>query len=116
MLNKKILNFSILLLSIYSIGYYFIGERIPIYNGFGWDGTIYAAYAQNFWAVLRHTNDIYHINRILPSFIIYCFLKLSHLNTKSPTIIVDSFILFNSLLFILTAYFWFKICDYKKFT
>jgi hypothetical protein len=115
MLNKKSLNISILLLSLYSLGYYFFGERIPIYNGFGWDGTIYAAYVQSFWGVLRHTNDIYHINRILPSFIIYCFLKLLHLNNKSPVIVVDAFIVFNSILFILSAYLWFKICDYKKF-
>lgn len=116
MLDKKILNISILLLTIYSIGYYFFGERIPVYNGFGWDGTLYAAYAQSFWGVLHHTNDIYHINRILPSFVIYCFLKLLHLNAKSPIIIVDAFIIFNSLLFILTAYFWFKLCNFKKFT
>ena len=116
MLNLKILNFSILFLLLYSIGYYFLGERIPIYNGFGWDGTIYAAYAQNFWSLLRHTHDIYHINRILPSFIIYCFLKLFHLNAQSARIIVDSFIVFNSVLFILTGYLWFKICNYKKFS
>lgn len=115
MLDKKNLNISILLLTLYSIGYYFFGERIPVYNGFGWDGTLYAAYAQSFWGVLRHTNDIYHINRILPSFIIYCFLKLLHLNAKSPTIIVDAFIIFNSILFILSAYIWFKLCNYKKF-
>ncbi len=101
---------------LYSIGYYFLGERIALNNGFGWDGVIYGAYAQNFWALLHHTNDIYHINRILPSFIIYCLLKLFHFNTQSPMIIVGAFILFNSFLFILCAILWFKICDYKKWT
>lgn len=116
MLSSKTLNISLFFLLIYSTGYYLFGERIALNNGFGWDGVIYGAYAQNFWALLRHTNDIYHINRILPSFIIYCILKLLHLNTHSPVIIVKAFTIFNSILFIGCGYLWFKICYFKQWT
>lgn len=115
MIHNKTLYFSILFLTLYSVGYYFFGERIPLAHGFGWDGIIYAAYVQNFWSFISHTHDIYHVNRILPSFVIYLSLKLLHLNLNSPTVIVSSFIIFNSLLFIFTSFLWFKICQFKQF-
>lgn len=114
-LNKKTLYISIFLLLNYSIYYFYFGERIPLNNGFGWDGNIYAGYVQNFWSHISHTDDVYHVNRVLPSFIVYCFLKLLHLDTYSPHNIVNGFMILNSICFILTAYFWFKICEYKKF-
>ncbi len=115
MINNKTLYISLLFLFCYSFYYFFFGERIPFAHGYGWDGIIYAAYVQNFWSFISHTHDIYHVNRILPSFMLYLCLKLLHLNMDSPTIIVSSFIILNSISFILTAYLWFKICQFKKF-
>ncbi len=104
------------MLTIYNIAYFYFGERIPLNNGFGWDGNIYAGYVQNFWSHISHTDDLYHINRLLPSFIIYCLLKLVHLDTYSPRNIVNGFMILNSISFILTGYFWYKICDAKRFS
>jgi hypothetical protein len=114
MLTNKTLYISILFLALYTLIYFLFGERIPIGHGYGWDGIIYAAYVQNFWSFISHTHDIYHVNRILPSFVIYLCLKLLHLNMDSPAVIVSSFIILNSLAFLFTAYLWFKICQYKN--
>lgn len=116
MLNNKTFYISILFLTLYSVGYYLFGERIPLAHGFGWDGIIYAAYVQNFWSFISHTHDIYHVNRVLPSFVIYLSLKLLHLNLNSPTVIVSSFMIFNSILFICSSLLWFKICQFKQFS
>lgn len=115
MLNNKTLFYSLLILILYSAGYYFFGERIQVENGFGWDGTTYAAYAQNFWHELQYTHDLYHINRTLPSFVIYYALSILHLNAQSPVIIVKAFSILNSILFIASGYLWFKIAQFKKF-
>lgn len=114
-LNNTVLITSLSFLIFYSIGYYFWGERIPVGNGYGWDGLVYAAYVQQFWLYISQTHDIYHVNRILPSFIIYLALKILHLNMHSPIIVVNSFIIFNSLLFIASCLLWFKICCVKQF-
>ncbi len=114
-LNYFILFISLLFLTIYSVVYYFWGERIPVGNGYGWDGLVYAAYVQHFWLYISQTHDIYHVNRILPSFIIYLALKILHLSMDSSVIVVNAFIIFNSVLFILSAYLWFGICRVKQF-
>ncbi len=115
MLNNKVLFYSLLILILYSVGYYFFGERIQVENGFGWDGTTYAAYAQNFWHELQYTQDLYHINRTLPSFVIYYALNFFHLNAQSPRVIVNAFTILNSFCFIGAGYLWFKIAQFKKF-
>lgn len=46
----------------------FFGERLPIGNGLGWDGTIYADIARNFsYLVFHHQLDQYRIQRVIPS-------------------------------------------------
>ncbi len=72
--------YSLLILLFYSVGYIFLGERIQVENGFGWDGTTYAAYAQNFWHELQYTQDLYHINRTPTQF--YHLLRFKNFPLK----------------------------------
>ncbi len=50
-----------------------LGERIPIHGGFGWDGQFYGAIAQSLDV---RTLDSYYIQRILPSAIVHFSLTV----------------------------------------
>jgi hypothetical protein len=56
------------------------GGRLPVRNGFGWDGRGFGDWAINFkGTVLNHQLDGYFIQRILPSFIVHYGLRIIQL-------------------------------------
>ena len=97
------------------IGYFVWGERVPVSGGVGWDGVIYWWYATHFWTQLTTTTDSYHVNRILPSFIIRCATKALHININQPQNTAIAFMIFNDIIITLSAWLWYKICQLKSF-
>jgi hypothetical protein len=78
--NYDLFNFSPFLLLIWGIISILFFEKMPLYNGFGWDGRLYGNLAIDFENIIRnHSLEAYAVQRIFPSFIIYDILQLLHL-------------------------------------
>lgn len=96
--------------------YYFFLEKIPIFNGYGWDGRVYGNLAGNFSEIIRTTGiSSYYSQRIFPSAIIFSFINIFHL---SPTtdLIIRLFSFYNILLFVASSILWIKISSGVKLT
>src|SRR5262245_53813767 len=98
------------MLALYYSAYALWGARIPVANGFGWDGQLYAAFAQDFFGMLRrHGVDSYHTNRLLPSFIIWCIGTLFGINLTIPANVIWAFHVYNGTLLVVGALIWSRI-------
>lgn len=112
------LNFLVLgFVFCYALYYFFFGERLLVREGLGWDGLVYAAYAQDFLKELRITAslDPYHVTRFFPSLLIWSLTKLLRISIHSPRSVFNAFFILNTLCFMLIAYLWGKICELKQF-
>lgn len=100
----------------YIVFYYFWGERLPVRDGLGWDGIVYGAYARDFFSELRTNTDAYHISRCFPSFVIWCFCKITHIQLNTNSTIFTAFFIFNNICFLWIALLWNKFCQLKNLT
>ncbi|MBA3536112.1 MAG: hypothetical protein H0T84_05810 [Tatlockia sp.] len=98
---------------LYSILYFFIGERLPVYNGLGWDGQTYARYAQDFFGYSSTTSDAYHVSRCFPSFIIWAVCKGLKIDLNSARSIFNAFYILNTFCLLSIIFFWNRICEVK---
>lgn len=95
-----------LLLAWYT-GNFFIGERIPVNQGLGWDGTIYGGLAQDFFGYLnRNGIDNYRASRVFPSFVIHGISGLLGIKLDKPDRVFEAFYIWNTFLLALSAYIW----------
>jgi hypothetical protein len=96
-----------LLVAAFSLWAIFGGEILTVNNGFGWDGTTYAAMARNFDSqVFGRKLDAYRIQRIVPSGAVYYGLRLVGLSTADDSHILRGFQVYNMLLLIAGVYAW----------
>lgn len=110
--NSKI-NIELALIFLYFgwlIGNIFFGERIPVNDGRGWDGVIFANIAQHFSdLVFHHEVDQYELQRIIPSGIVYLFFVkvcgLSLTSAQMPTV----FSIYNIAILLFAVFVWSKI-------
>lgn len=114
-LNTRIVFLSLCFLVLYAVVYFIWGEKLSVAGGLGWDGVTYAAYATNFLHEITTTSDVYHVNRILPSFVIYCIAKISGITLASPHAVFVAFYILNNLMFLGAGYLWYKVCRLKEF-
>ena len=85
------------LIALWSLVHLFVGETIPINDGFAYDGGHYGLIAQDFFNqvfVIKHTS--YITQRVLPSGLVYLALKLFHI-TPDPPAVVAGFRILNML-------------------
>jgi hypothetical protein len=107
-LTPIILPFVIML---WGILYILFMEKIPIFAGFGWDGQIYGGIA----ADIRNIKQLnpYHIQRILPSTIIYICLNIFQIQ-KTPSNIIAAFQIYNLILIIFSCFIWLRLSKLLK--
>jgi len=118
--NQKPLHATTLLISLgciafYAIAYLIWGEKLPVGGGLGWDGVTYAAYVKDFMGEITTTNDVYHVTRIFPSLLIYSVTTLLGLKIVTPYSVFVAFYILNNIMYLATAYLWYKICKFKSF-
>lgn len=105
-----------ILILAYCFLYWCVGERLPVNDGLGWDGIVYGAYAQNFGEHLRSVGiDDYHINRLLPSLLVYSLSHLINYPLATPARIFNLFVLYNSILLTVAGFLWVLIARRAKF-
>jgi len=91
-------------------------ERIPSNNETGWDGKHYAHYVIDLpHQVMNGEIDSYHFYRLMPCFIVYLLLKLFHYDPNSVNV-VHAFLALNTLLILLSALYYFVLCNHLKVT
>lgn len=106
--------FFFIFILIYSAVQIFYGERIPIGDGFGWDGQIYGALAKNFYqGVFVERLPFYYVQRVVPSAVIHYALRLFHIPLDNPSVI-RGFLIYNSALLLLIVCLWGRIADELK--
>lgn len=110
-LHKINLFLMVFLFFAWQIGNIFWGEHIPAGDGLGWDGTIYARIAYDFFNLFfHHQIDQYSLQRILPSGIIYTFAKLiGHSLTMAQMPL--AFSIYNTVILVLAVYTWQAIAN-----
>ena len=85
------------LIALWSLVHLFVGETIPINNGFAYDGGHYGPIAQDFFNQVFVINQTsYMTKRVLPSGLVYLALKLFHI-TPDPPAVVAGFRILNML-------------------
>jgi hypothetical protein len=96
-----------LLVAACSLAAIFGGEVLQVNNGFGWDGTVYAAIVRNFPdLVFGGQLDSYRIQRIFPSGAVHYGLRMSGLSPAADAHILRGFQVYNMLLLIAGVYAW----------
>jgi len=109
--NHRVILF-LLLSALILFGWF--GERIPSNNETGWDGKHYAHYVIDLPQQLANGEiDSYHFFRLMPSFIVYLLLKLFHYDPNSVNV-VHAFLALNTLLILLSALYYFVLCNHFK--
>lgn len=97
--SSRYMFFIILVTGLSSI---FFGERIPVSNGFGWDGIFYGELVKNFNISGLST---YQTQRIFPSAIVHYILTPLNLPLEN-FYVVNGFAFYNLLLLLLSCYLW----------
>jgi len=81
-------------------------ELVNIGNGFGWDGQIYGNVVLNYFnEIFIKGVDGYHIQRILPSTIVYAFMYIFRISFTTNNAII-SFTIYNTILILSACYIW----------
>ena len=93
-----------------------MSEKIPIGNGFGWDGVIYAELARNFYEeTCVNQIDAYRVQRLLPSLIVHFGLQGLNLE-RTNTNIIHGFGALNVACLTLLAWCWCRIAKVMEFS
>lgn len=101
---------------LYLTGYYFLGERIPVNDGTGWDGSYYADLLRNLdTRVLQKQLNSYHLQRIFPLALVYTTFKGLHIEFTNHNIIAGMYVL-NGIGYFISLWFWEKILQALKIT
>jgi hypothetical protein len=90
----------IILLSLYNIN-----ERIPEGNGFGIDGKFYGGLAMDFFSKFEKGVNNYHLQRILPSTVIFFTLDAFSI-PKTITNVINAFSILNSISVAIMVFVW----------
>jgi hypothetical protein len=101
---------------IYCIYAVLFAEKIPVHNGLGWDGHLYARVIKNFGDHFSENRfEQYTVGRMLPLLIIYYSMKIFNISITDQNI-VWQFQILNSALIILSVYLWVKIASRLNLT
>jgi len=111
--NKALLRYpffwSVGFILFWSVFYFFLGEKITVNQGLGYDGVFYGRITQNFDVFIENKSfSFYYVNRILPCGIVYIVLKTFGLSV-SVLNIINGFYVLNTLSWILSMFFLHKI-------
>jgi len=88
-----------------------LSERVPVGDGFGWDGVQYGAWARDFYTEIASKGvDSYYIQRILPSAVVHYSLRALR-RPLSDTAILRAFGLYGVALLTLASWAW---CDISR--
>jgi hypothetical protein len=83
---------------------YFYGERVNAGNGLGWDGIKYAVWTtESTISILNHGLDLYFIQRLFPSTVIYYTTTFFNHPLSTTTQIINAFFIYNSILLALAV-------------
>jgi hypothetical protein len=96
-------------LAIYLIAYYFVGERVPINGGLGFDGYFYGTLAQDVPGVLAQRVPEYYLDRILPSVIVWLAAKALGVSLVGSSQVVAAFHIYDSVLLVGAALLWVRL-------
>jgi hypothetical protein len=93
---------------------YHCSEKIQVMGGYGWDGSIYGALAEDFYTQVftRGLSD-YRVQRILPSAVVHYSLRLLRL-PRTQANVIAAFGLLNVALVTLAAGCWCRLADHEK--
>jgi hypothetical protein len=100
-----------ILILYYTAFYFFFGEKLPINDGLGWDGQIYAKIAQE--GLNSAIIDNYYVTRLLPSLIIHYLFKIFPIAFTNSNVVM-AFGLLNALLLTTAAFFFKRILEFFK--
>ncbi len=89
---------------------YLSGDHLHVNGIAPWDASVYASLARDLYAGLERIGP-YHVQRILPSAIIYYVFRLFHVQPTDSHLIV-AFIIFNALCITVTGYLFTLIADH----
>lgn len=99
---------------LWSIFYFFWGEKITVNQGLGYDGVFYGRITQNFDVFIENKSfSSYYVNRILPCGIVYITLKTLGFSLSPPNII-HAFYILNTLSWIVSLVFCHKIMKHYQ--
>ena len=102
-----------LIFCIYAV---LFAEKIPVHNGLGWDGLLYARVIKSFDHHFSGTEfQQYTVGRMLPLLIIYYSMKIFNIALTDQNI-VWQFQILNSVLIILSVYLWVRIATRLNLT
>ena len=108
-IEKKIIYVVCILFFVYGLFSIFYGEKIPVGNGFGFDGVVYGNAAKNFYhTIVDKRISSFYLQRIFPSGVIYSFFKILSIDRNNDNII-RAFGIYNFILILLSICLWFKI-------
>jgi hypothetical protein len=93
---------------------FFLGDRIPVSDGFGWDGILYAQVAANpGQALLHHGVNSYHWAKVLPSLLVHWGLLASGTPITPPSV-VTGFMLLNTAMLLLGTWFYSRLATFLQ--
>lgn len=103
----KAQHFVALVVLTYSAVMIQFGERLPVADGYGWDGVVYARLTKNFYAeVFVSRLDAFRLQRIVPCGVVHYGLRLTGLSTTEDLNIQRGFQVYNAALLVLSVYLW----------
>lgn len=110
--------FIALLLFAAFITYSFLyGERVWVNDGAGWDGSIYASFAESFHhKIIGKEISSYYLQHSFPSAVIYYITQLFHFKFTSTLEIIKAFLIYNYVLLLCSIFYLHKIAQHLKFT
>ncbi|AJC22650.1 hypothetical protein [Pandoraea pulmonicola] len=87
------------------------GERIQFQDGLGWDGSLYAGWAQrdSKEVILSKTVPAYYIGRLLPSVIVHNVSNLLRYDISYPVRVIQAFYIYNFGLLLIAGFFTYLI-------
>jgi hypothetical protein len=66
----------------------YVGERLPVNGGFGWDGSVYGNWTKDFYGLIAHSPvDVERLYKMLPSAILYHLMLLLHVPRTTETVV-----------------------------
>lgn len=88
-----------------------LGDMVPVNDGLGWDGVMYATLTRNVFQMITDGQlNSYYAQRLLPSLVVRELLMLAHLPLENVNII-KAFFLYNWVLLVGASLVWKRIAD-----
>ena len=110
MTTKTARNCAALLVLLYGLVAIWRGERIPVNDGFGWDGVVYGEITKDFSGqVFGGKLNGYYLQRIFPCAVVHYGLRLMGLSTTDGPNVLRGFQVYNALLLVLGVYVWWAV-------